>query len=251
MFSVHPIALLCALAMPALAAEPVTLTGHPNWPPFSWQSGDRIVGIGPDLAEIVFRDVGLDVVSLPSGNWKRAQAQVAAGAIDVLVAAYRTTERSRVLAYPATPFMEDVNVIWVPEGKQFPFHRWEDLIGKHGTAMLGESYGQQFDDFLNKHLQIEWVSTPRQSLEKLALGRVDYYPFSLHGGQIQIRQYGYQGRIAHLPMPISTEAIYIVMSRKSKYLKYLPRIEAAVAARRADGTLERLIRKHTADMPMP
>ena len=247
MSSVHLLAvriMLLALALPALAAEPVKLTGHPNWPPFSSQRGDRIVGIGADLAEIVFRDAGLTVVSVPSGNWKRAQAQVAAGVIDVLVAAYRTTERTRTLAYPATPYMQDINVIWVPEGKQFPFRRWEDLVGKHGTAMLGESYGQQFDDYIKKNLQMEWVSTPEQSLHKLALGRVDYYPFSLHGGQIQLRQYGYEGRIAHLPMPISTEDIYIAISKKSKYLKYLPQLEAAIAARRADGTVERLIRKH-------
>ncbi|MES2015627.1 MAG: transporter substrate-binding domain-containing protein [Pseudomonadota bacterium] len=237
---------LClALAMPAQAGEPVKLTGHPNWPPFSWQRGDRIVGIGPDFAEIVFRDVGLSVISVPSGNWKRAQAQVAAGAVDVLVAAYRTAERTRSMAYPAAPFMQDVNVLWVLQERQFPFHQWEDLIGKHGSAMLGESYGQKFDDFIKEKLQIEWVSTPAQSLQKLALGRADYYPFSLHGGQIQIKQYGYQGMITHLPMAISTEDIYITMSKRSRYLKYLPALEAAIAARRADGTVERLIHKYT------
>lgn len=248
MFSVHLIAgcgLACGLACGAVAAEAVKLTGHPNWPPFSWQRGDKIVGIGPDLAEIVFRDIGLAVVSVPSGNWKRAQAQTAAGAADVLAAAYRTSERLATLAYPATPYMQDINVIWVQAGKQFPFRRWEDLIGKHGTAMLGESYGQQFDDFIKEKLQIEWVSTPGQSLQKLVLGRVDYYPFSLHGGKIQVREFGYSGRIAHLEMPISTEDIYFAISRKSKYAKYLPQLDAAIAARKADGTVGRLIRKHT------
>lgn len=248
MYVVHLIAvcgLALALAAETRAAEAVKLTGHPNWPPFSWQRGDRIVGIGPDLAEIVFRDVGLAVISVPSGNWKRAQAQASAGAVDVLCAAYRTSERLVTLAYPATPFMQDINVVWVPVGRQFTFQRWEDLIGKHGTAMLGESYGQKFDDFIKTRLRMEWTSTPLQSLQKLALGRVDYYPFSLHGGKIQVQQFGYAGRIAHLPMPISTEDIFIAVSRKSKYIEYLPRIEAAIAARKADGTVERLIRKHS------
>ncbi len=237
--------LLLAFVAPALAADTVRLTGHPNWPPFSWQRGDKIAGIGAELAEIVFKDLGLAVISVPSGNWKRAQAQVAAGAADVLVAAYSTAERRAYLAYPATPFMQDINVVWVQEGRQFPFQRWEDLIGKHGTAMLGESYGQQFDEFIKSKLQIEWVSKPSQSLQQLVMGRADYYPFSLHGGQIQVQQFGYSGRIAYLPMPISTENIYIAISKKSKFLAYLPQIEAAIAARLADGTVERLIRKNT------
>jgi polar amino acid transport system substrate-binding protein len=237
--------LALALAWPARSAEPVKLGGHPNWPPFSWQRGDKLVGIGPDLAEIVFRDVGLAVVNRRGGNWKRAQAQAAFGAIDVLVAAYRTDERAIYLAYPATPYMQDINVVWVLLGKEFPFQRWEDLVGKHGTAMLGESYGQQFDDFIKRSLQIDRVSTPSLSLQKLAMGRADYYPFSLHGGHIQLSQLGYSGRIVPLPTPISTEDVHIAISRKSRFVTYLPQIDAAIAARRADGTLERLIRKHT------
>ena len=233
-----------AAAMPAAALEPARLTGHPHWPPFSFQSGDKLVGIGPELAAIVFKDAGLNVISAPSGNWKRAQAQVEFGAADVLVAAYRTDERLRFLAYPRTPFMEDVNVVWVSKGKEFTFRRWDDLIGKNGTAMLGESYGQGFDQHIRSKLKMEWVSTPAQALQKLALGRADYYPFSLHGGMVQVREFGFSGRITHLATPIASENVYIAISRKSPYLQYLPRIEAAIAARRADGTVDRLIRKH-------
>ena len=238
--------LLWATVLPAPAAERVvTVTGHPNWPPFSWQSGERIVGIGADLAALVFKDIGFEVVSVSSGNWKRAQAQVEFGAADVLVAAYRTQDRQRYLAYPETPFMAAVNVVWVRAGKQFPFRQWDDLVGRRGTAMLGESYGQAFDTFITHRLNMEWVSTPSQSLQKLAMGRVDYYPFSLHGGKIQVKQFGFSGRIVNLPHPISTENIYLAISKKSKYAAYLPQIEAAIAARRTDGSIERLIRKHS------
>jgi polar amino acid transport system substrate-binding protein len=236
---------LIALTESARAADVVKITGHPNWPPFSWQDGDKIVGIGAELADIVFKDAGLTTVSVPSGNWKRAQAQVEFGAVDVLVAAYRTRERSAYMAYPATPFMEDVNVLWVARGKEFAFREWGDLVGKKGTAMLGESYGQGFDDYIKANLQIDWVSTPTQSLQKLAMGRADYYPFSLHGGMIQIKQMDLESRITYLEKPISAENIYIAISKKSKFLPYLPRIEAAIRARRADGTVDRLIRKHT------
>lgn len=110
--------------------------------------------------------------------------------------------------------------------------------------MLGESYGQGLDDFI-KQLQMDWGSTPTQALQRLALARADYYPFSLHGGMIQIQHIGLAESITHLDKPISAENICLPISKRSKFIDYLPRIEAAIKRRRADGTMDRLIRKHT------
>ncbi|MES2296568.1 MAG: transporter substrate-binding domain-containing protein [Pseudomonadota bacterium] len=232
----------CAGAEPDLAKA----TGHPNWPPFSWQNGNKIVGIGPELLDIIFHELGIGVDCSAAGNWKRAQAQAKVGAVDIIVAAYLTEERNQYLAYPAQPFMNDANVVWVARERPFPFHKWEDLIGRSGTAMLGESYGEKFDRFIKDSLHIEWVSAPTQSLRMLDAGRVSYYPFSLYGGQIQVQQMGLAGRIVNLPDVISTEGTYIAISRKSRFLKYLPQIEAAMARLRADGTVERLTKKYVA-----
>jgi polar amino acid transport system substrate-binding protein len=239
-------AFACFLAGGAQAQAVAKATGHPNWPPFSWQAGDKIIGIGPELTELVLNELGLKVDFTARGNWKRAQSQAEHGAVDLIVAAYKTAERERYLAYPSAPFMDDPNVIWVARGKAFPFRQWDDLIGRTGTAMLGESYGEAFDRFIRDKLTMEWVSTPSQSLGKLELGRADFYPFSLYGGQIQVRQLGFEGKIEHLPEKISTEGTYIAISRKSALVKYLPQIEAITARLRSDGTIERLVKKYVA-----
>jgi polar amino acid transport system substrate-binding protein len=246
-------ALLLLVTGCAQAQTLVHATGHPNWPPFSWQQGDKIVGIGAELTELVFKDLGLAVSITARGNWKRAQSQVEHGQADVIVAAYLTAERNKVMAYPAQPYMDDANVLWVARGKAFPFRQWSDLIGKTGTAMLGESYGEAFDRYIKEKLQMEWVSSPAQSLGKLELGRVDYYPFSLYGGQIQVRQLGFEGKIEHLPVVLSTEGTYIAISRRSRFIKYLPQIEASIARFRADGTIDRLVKKYIdlASRPQP
>jgi polar amino acid transport system substrate-binding protein len=236
---------LLLLATGALQAQTVVrATGHPNWPPFSWQQGDKIVGIGAELTELVFKDLGLTVSSKAHGNWKRAQLEVEHGKVDVIVAAYFTTERSKVMVYPAQPYMNDANVLWVSKDNVFPFQQWSDLVDKTGTAMLGESYGEAFDLYIKERLKVEWVSTPAQNLGKLELGRADYYPFSLYGGQIQVRQLGFEGKITHLPTVLSTEGTYIAISRKSPLVARLPQIEAAIARLRADGTIDRLVRKY-------
>lgn len=237
-------ALLLLVTDCAQAQTVVRATGHPNWPPFSWQQGDKIIGIGAELTELVFKDLGMRATVNARGNWKRAQSQVEHGEADVLVAAYLTVDRKKVMAYPALPFIDDANVLWVARGKAFPFRQWSDLIGKTGTAMLGESYGEAFDRYIKEKLQMEWVNSPAQSLGKLELGRADYYPFSLYGGQIQLRQYGFEGRIEHLPEVLSTEGTYIAISRKSPLVKHLPQIEASIARMKSDGTIDKLVKKY-------
>ncbi len=243
---VHPLflAFLLLVTPCAQAQTTVRATGHPNWPPFSWQQGDKIIGIGAELTELIFKDLGISVAFTARGNWKRAQSQVEHGEVDILVAAYKTAERSKVMVYTAKPFMEDANVLWVAKGKAFPFRQWSDLIGKTGTAMLGESYGEAFDSYIKEKLQVDWVNTPAQSLGKLELGRADYFPFSLYAGQIVVRQLGFEGKVDNLPEVISTEGTYIAISRKSRLDKYLPQIEATIARLRADGTIDRLIKKY-------
>lgn len=235
---------LLALTAGASAAEPAVVSGHPGWPPFSWQEQDRMVGAGTALVESVLDELKIAYVTRPSGNWKRVQAEARAGEVDVIVAAYRTDERETYLVYAEPAYAEDANVIWVKKGRAFAFDGWDDLIGKRGTVMLGESYGQRFDTFLEQELTIGWVNSPIQNLAKLDLERADYYPFSLFGGQIQIAQLGYRDRIEALPTPISTEGVYLVVSKQSPLTARLPEIQAAIERRRSDGTVDRLVREY-------
>src|SRR5262249_55504557 len=150
------------------------------------------------------------------------------GELDAIVGIYTTEERKKYLTYPAQPYTDDSNVVWVLKGKEFPYAKWEDLIGKRGTAMQGESYGEKFDQFIKDKLTFEWVNKPDQNLKKLETGRSDYYPFSLYGGQIQVKQLGYEGKIVNLAKPISAEGVYIGLSKKSPLIKQLPAIEKAI-----------------------
>lgn len=240
------LASLLALGAVAGAAEVATVSGHPNWPPFSWQEGERLTGVGVELAGIVFGDVGIAVRPVVHGNWKRVQLGAEGGELDAVVAIYATAERRRYLAYPETAYTTDSNMVWVTKGKEFHYAQWSDLVGKRGTAMQGESYGEQFDRFIHDRLVMDWVNTPEQNLKKLTQGWADFYPFSLYGGQIQVRQLGYEGRVVALPRPISTEGVHLALAKKSPLLKYLPQLEAAIRKRRADGTVERLLAKYIA-----
>ncbi len=59
-----------------------------------------------------------------------------------------------------------------------------------------------------------------------------------------MRQFGFEGKIEHLPEVLSTEGTYIAISRKSRLIKHMPQIEASIARLRADGTIDRLVKKY-------
>jgi len=69
--------LVCTLiaSTSAQTEEVVVISGHPEWPPFSWQEGDEIIGVGPELLELIFNDLGIKVQSTYTGNWKRVQEE--------------------------------------------------------------------------------------------------------------------------------------------------------------------------------
>jgi hypothetical protein len=62
---------------------------------------------------------------------------------------------------------------------------------------------------------------------------------------------GFSGRITHLPTVISTEGVYLCVSKKSPLARYLPQMNAAIERLRADGTIDQLVRANIAAAARP
>lgn len=232
--------------------ETLIASGHPNQPAFSWveEKGteEKILGIGAELTKLIFNDFGINVDSKYVGNWKRVLYNAEYGDIDVVVAVYINDKRKTYMDYPSSPYMLNSSVIWVRKGNEFPFEKWEDLIGKTGTAVIGEKFSVQFDEFIKSaNLEIQRIPDFIHSLRKLEKGRVDYMPFSLMAGRLQIKKLGYEGKIINLSTPIYSGDVYLSMSKKSKFCKYLPQVEKSIQKYKVDGTIGRLIEKSIED----
>jgi len=151
----------------------IIASGHPEWPPIMYQSGSVIDGAGPALVKKIFDDLGVPVEFPHTGTWDEVQAKARAGQVDILVAAYKTAEREGYMVY-SDPFTTDPVAIFVGKGKAFPFDSWDVLVGKNGIAMVGDSYGQAFDDFAAARLQLKRVTTSAEAFELVASGKADY-----------------------------------------------------------------------------
>jgi polar amino acid transport system substrate-binding protein len=215
-------------------------SGHPEWPPIMWRSEDEIVGAGPELVQLIAKDLGVKIKSKYAGLWDEVQAKAKNGEVDMLVAAYKTAERETYMDY-SVPYTVDPIAVFVKKGKNFKYSQWNDLIGKRGVATVGDSYGQEFDDFLKAKLTVERVNTADEAFKKVKNGTVDYFLYALYSGEKAIIDGKMQDQIEPLGQYVAQENFYITISKKSELTNRMAEINDLIEKYKKDGTIDKLI----------
>jgi len=220
--------------------KPYIASGHPQWPPIMWQNNDKIIGVGPQLVAKIAQDLNLNIESKYSGLWNVVQDKVKTGDIDMLVAAYKTKEREEYMDY-SIPYTIDPVALFVKKDKKFVYSKWKDLIGKKGVATVGDSYGQEFDDFLKANLYVTRLDTVQEAFDALISERADYFLYALYSGEKELAAVNLEAKIEACPTYVTSENFYITISKKSALGKFLPRINLLLNKYRKDGTIDSLI----------
>lgn len=226
------------------AGEKVKGCGGLAYPPFMWKEGDKIVGVGTEVATMIFGELGIDIESQCFSSWSRCMQEVRKGRTDIFFAASVNEDRSGFADFTKNPLSEVPTAIFVWKERAFRYEKWDDLIGKKMGKILGTTYGQKFDAFAAKHLKVSKVIKPIQNFRKLEKGRVDFLPMGLYSGRIQTKQFGYSDKVTVLKPYLKTGYLHIAISKKSKYLKHLPYVDKRLPELHADGTIKRLIDKY-------
>ena len=228
----------CGLNKSSLVAS-----GHPEWSPIMSRSGDKIIGVGPELVEKIFTELGVKVDSKFTGTWDVVQSKAKTGEVDVLVAAYKNNERETYMDY-SNVYVEDPIAIFTSKDNKFDYKSWSNLINKKGVTTIGDSYGQEFDTYIESKLDIERVETVKQAFNLLTEKKVDYFLYALYSGNSELKKQNYADKIEALPEYAATENFYITISKKSEYAKYLPQMNELIKKYKADGTIDALIKKY-------
>lgn len=214
--------LLPGMAMSENACDHLTATGNAEYPPYLWRdphNPQQLIGANADLIKQLGARLGLDIKVVYGGPWSRAQEEVRAGRIDMLVGYFLTAERARTLNFVNPPFLFTSSMIWVRQDSAFPYHQWSDLIGRNGGTLVNNSYGQAFDDYARTHLSLEAVPTASQAFQKLILKRNDFVIFEQFPGIALAKKLGIDGEVKALEPPISSEGLYLALSPGSECLK--------------------------------
>ncbi|MED5621757.1 substrate-binding periplasmic protein [Ideonella sp. BN130291] len=210
--------LAAATGLASAAERPVIKAcGHHDYPPWNWQRGNEIVGACAVIAQRAIERLGYRVDLGFVGPWKRCQAMVASGEVDVNICAFRNPEREAYSVFAEPRMAQNRIAVFMQKqraGNQ-RFNRWADLEGARTGLVLGVSMGPEFDDFLAQHTHIERVGTVRQALGMLSLNRVDILPFGWEAGLIEIARAGLSDQVVPLERPALVGDLWLSVSQKS------------------------------------
>jgi polar amino acid transport system substrate-binding protein len=209
---------LSATACAQQECQHLTATGNPEYPPYLWrdpQNPRHLIGANADLLKQAAKALGLEVDVLYVGPWSRAQEEVASGRIDMMAGYFRTQAREQLMDFISPAFLYNASVVWVRQGEGLHYSDWADLQGLRGGTLVNNSHGQAFDDYARAHLSLEAVPSATQAFEKLLRKRSDYVIFEHYPGLALARTLGKAQQLQVLEPPISSEGLYMALSRKS------------------------------------
>ncbi|HGR4982879.1 TPA: substrate-binding periplasmic protein, partial [Pseudomonas aeruginosa] len=192
----------------AQAAETIRYCDYPVYPPISWSDGQQVRGLAPELVKRLFGALGYRVEVVVLGNWRRCLLDAAAGRVD-LILAYRTPARDRDLAFSAEPVLREDVAIFYNRQRPVRIQSLGDLAGYRGGLLFGESYGADFDRFVGRHGNVEWVSDSRQNFGKLVRQRIDYIAHERRTGTLFAERLAGGENIRALPEPLTVDYLRV------------------------------------------
>ncbi|KFE43779.1 amino acid ABC transporter substrate-binding protein, PAAT family [Pseudomonas congelans] len=241
------VGLLVVLLMAhANAAEKLRLVADP-WPPFT----DALLlngGLATDIVNTALRRAGYTTL-YEQVPWARAMLGLSQGRHDVLINAWFSEERTKIGQFSAEYLLNRVRLI----------KRRESTIGtltheqlhKYMIAVVrGYAYSPAFDsDTLLQKVPVQNFST---AIRMLAAERVDLtledeyvarYNLAMEPDEVR-------DRVEFLPGSLSENSLHILVSLKNPHHeKIVADFDREIAAMKADGTYDELLRLHGLQAP--
>lgn len=234
--------LATALAAPAAAqCTRVVFSANPDYPPYHWAEGDRIVGASVALTGRILDELGVRWETRFVGPWPRVLKSAEFGEIDLVVSLKPTPEREVYLEFTRSPSFPNPMAVFAAHARPLKFDAPQDLVGKRGGRSAGDRFGDAFDRFAEKHLTLEDTDSLDVNFNKLAAGRIDYVVTGLYTGRAHLLRAGLSERIAALPHPVNEGFIHHGFSRRSPCASLAAAVDARLAAAQRSGLAARLL----------
>ncbi len=237
------VSLILAMLFSATAfasnCKQLVVGGHPNYPPFSWTSDNVFRGANNDLVRLIGKHLNIPVAFVDVGPWKRVVHSARVGELDIVNGAFYTEERAKHFVFTA-PTRKDPIVVVTLKNNGFEFQKWSDLTGKHGAILRGQSYGEEFDEFRSKHLNITIADNFTSLISLLQHSRVDYIIAGLYPLKVRAEKQGFSDTLNILQQPISFGQASIMISKNSPCRELLPEINLLIDQFTKDGTINRI-----------
>lgn len=232
-------------AQQSFSAETIKVLVGESFAPLMWKDkkDGKPYGIAVELSKAIGEKAGYNVV-IEACPWVRCQ--VMAENDGAFIAGFsKNDERVKKFAF-TEPILYDEVIIATKKGKEFPFHNNSDVKGKRIGSQNGSGFGTRFEE-LKKIYKPDYDHNDIARVKKIDADRIDAGVFSL--GQAG---FAYSAKLAGfnpddfsiLPEIIAKDPNYLATGIKTpNYKEKVDKINAAIKALTADGTLDKIIKK--------
>jgi ABC-type amino acid transport substrate-binding protein len=224
-------------------ADSIVLYGNSQQSPKAWLDGDTPKGFAVEAAAEVLKRAGYEVTVTLLPFARAMQKTTEDG---VMTGVFLSAERAKAYDYSAPLVREDV-IIAVSKGKEFPFDKATDLAGKKIGLQDKFFYGDDFAAVIPQ-LTLDNDSSPSLRTKKLSAGRVDAALFN--PGKTAFLDSAKEAGLSPddftvLPKPLARLNNYLIVGKNvAGGAETLARINKAIAAAEADGTLAKIMTKY-------
>ncbi|OSQ40974.1 hypothetical protein TMES_02560 [Thalassospira mesophila] len=221
------------------------VSGNPDYPPYLWPNPDNpaeLIGANAQFIIEVGKEAGIAISVVNDGPWGRVQEEMRRGHLDLIAGAFFTPQRTLYMDYLQPAFQGTRTKVWTRNNFPRDITRWQDLIGLEGVTVINNSFGTKFDSFAQDKLTLRESPTLAQSLRLVELGRADYLVYEDFPAAAFIAKNNLSEIVAS-PVDISSEDLFITMSRSSPCNTETLRVRLSAAIRKLvdDGLMKKLL----------
>lgn len=231
------------------ACKTLVYSANPQYPPYHWAVGkDAFEGASIELLALALpKGVSAKPVVYP---WKRVLYLAQHGKIDMVLSLRKTPEREKYLVFSKHRSFPNPSVVFVRKDRKFPVRSWRDLKGHKGVISLGDSFGEEFDRYLRKDLDVVEGNTVVENLRRLDEGDVDYFITGKYPGLFYLDRNRNSG-VVNLETPVASRNVYFAFSRKSPCAQLADQVSRRLEELDRDGTADKLLEKYMRLRPAP
>ncbi|WP_195763472.1 substrate-binding periplasmic protein [Duganella guangzhouensis] len=230
------------------AVRELVAAGTRNEAIFERLPNGQFTGLGTDLVRLLAQRHGYQV-RFEIYPWRRALEVVSGANSDMLVAAYRSAERQRVMRFSEQPFFRD-DVVFYVRADSMPV--WEGdyalLKGRRIVVINGWHYGVAFAKALPQ-LRVSVTNTVENGLRMLAYGHVELFATNRRDTEPVVKTLGLQDKVLPLAPMIDMQDAYFAYPLKPRYPELSAQMDRMLLELKRNGELQKLARRYGVTLP--
>ncbi len=242
-FVVRCFSLLLLIISGTVSAAPLVMAFSESAPWKMYSESSGYGGIDVEVAKIVAQRLGVELQIKPA-PLARCLEMIRHGEADLMTNIIMSPDRTQFIRYLDVPYQhESDKVFYLRADSHLDVSRYEDLYGLEIGTKRGAIYSRRFD--LDTALHKRDVAVPLRNFKKLLLGRVDVVVSTESEGDYLLKQNGLTHHFKKAALRFNQPlAVYMGLSRQSRFVERAPEFERVLAELVASGELEQIKQRY-------